>query len=52
MSMKPNIMVYLILIFGLMIALVVPQLFTINYSDIKTYQADKQDGLAKTTETI
>lgn len=50
--MKPNIMVYLILIFGLMITLVVPQLFTINYSDIKTYQAEKQDGLAKTTETI
>ncbi|MCI9110679.1 MAG: glucosaminidase domain-containing protein [Bacilli bacterium] len=50
--MKPTIMVYLILIFGLMMALIVPQLFTINYSDIKIYQAEKQDGLAKTTETI
>jgi len=50
--MKPTIMVYLILIFGLMIALIVPNLFTINYSDLITYKAEKQDGLAKTTETI
>ena len=50
--MKPTIMVYLILIFGLMMALIVPNLFTINYSDLITYKAEKQDGLAKTTETI
>lgn len=50
--MKPNIMVYLILIFGLMMALIVPHLFTIDYSDIKIYKAEKQEGLAKTTETV
>ena len=50
--MKPTIMVYLILIFGLMMALIVPQLFTIDYSNIKMYKTEKQSGLAKTTETI
>lgn len=50
--MKPTIMVYLVLIFGLMMALIVPQLFTIDYSNIKLYKAEKQEGLAKTTETI
>ncbi len=50
--MKPNIMVYLVLVVGLIISLIVPRLFSVNYLDVKTYQAEKQEGLAKTSETI
>lgn len=49
--MKPTIMVYLVLVFGLIISLVVPRLFTMNFST-DTYKAEKQEGLAGTTETI
>lgn len=50
--MKPTIMVYLVLIFGLMISFVVPHLFTMDFSETKTYQTEKHDELAGTSETI
>ena len=50
--MKPTIMVYLVLVFGLIISLVVPRLFTMNFSAEKTYKTEKKEGLAGTTGTI
>ncbi len=50
--MKPTIMVYIVLAFGLLVAFIVPHLFTMDFAGEKTYETEKQEGLARTTKTI
>ncbi len=49
--MKPTVMVYLVLAFGLIVSLVVPRLFTMNFSSNKTVELEKQDGLASSNDS-
>lgn len=50
--MKPNIMVYLVLAFGLIVSFVVPHLFNIDFSGERVYQSSKKEELAGTSKTL